>query len=159
MSEPCSGCGIVVPEGTRGCRAMFDELAVRQWYAPLAYPVRRMIVDTYALQHPDEFCASAKSLAAHLTGLCAALEHADHPGILRVLLDWLEAGPTLVKPVLPTTRGRVTIIETFEASCAEQVHATAGRWAHSVWEAHAPLQPQARAWVAEALARPSRPAR
>jgi len=138
---------------------MFDELAVRQWYAPVAYPVRRMMVDTYALQHPDEFCASAKSLAAHLTGLCAALEHADHSNLLRVLLEWLETRATLVRPPLPTSRGRVTIAETFEATCAEQVHATADRWAHSVWEAYTPLQPRARAWVAEALARPSRPAR
>ena len=149
----------MVPEGTRGCRAMFDELTVRQWYTPLAYAVRRMIVDTYALQHPDEFCASAKSLVAHLTGLCAAFEHADHPTILRVLLDWLDSGPALVKPALPSARGRVTIVETFEATCAEQVHATADRWARAVWDAYASLQPQARAWVAEAIARPARPAR
>jgi hypothetical protein len=138
---------------------MFDQLAVRQWYAPLAYPVRRMIVDTYAMQHPDEFCASAKSLAAHLTGLCAALEHADHPNILRVLLEWLETRPTPVKPALPTPRGRVTIAETFEATCAEQVHATADRWARSVWDAYAPLHALARGWVAEALARPARPSK
>jgi hypothetical protein len=138
---------------------MFDELAVRQWYAPVAYPVRRMIVDTYAMQHPEEFCASAKSLVAHLTGLCAALEYADRSNVLRVLLEWLETRPTLVKPALPNSRGRVTIAETFEATCAEQVQATADRWARSVWEAYTPLQPQARAWVAEALARPSRPTR
>ena len=131
---------------------MFDELSVRQWYSPLAYPVRRMIVDTYALQHPDEFCASAKSLVAHLTGLCAAIEHRDHPNILRVLLEWLDAPPTLVKPALPSERGRVTIVETFEATCAEQVQATADRWARSTWEAYAPLHGLARGWVAEALA-------
>lgn len=159
MTEPCTGCGLVVAEGTRGCRAMFDELSVRQWYTPLAYAVRRMIVDTYALQHPDEFCASAKSLVAHLTGLCAALERHDHPNILRVLLDWLETGPTLVKPALPAARGRITIVETFEATCAEQVHATSDRWARAVWDAYAPLQPQARAWVDEAIARSQRPAR
>jgi hypothetical protein len=159
MTEPCTGCGIVVAEGTRGCRTMFDELSIRQWYSPLAYPVRRMIVDTYAMQHPDEFCASAKSFAAHLTGLCAALEHADHPNLLRVLLEWLDSQPALVKPALPAHRGRVTIVDTCQASCVEEVHATADRWARSVWQACEALQPQARAWVAEALARPARPAR
>lgn len=159
MNEPCSGCGLMVPEGTRGCRAMFDELTVRQWYAPLAYPVRRMIVDTYAMQHPDEFCVSAKSLAAHLTGLCAALEHGDDPRLLRVLLAWLETRPPLAKPALPGTRGPVTIVETFQASCAEEVRAAADRWARSVWQACAPLQPQARAWIAEARALPARPDR
>ena len=159
MNEPCTGCGILVPEGTRGCRAMFDELAIRQWYSPLAYPVRRMIVDIYSLQHPHEFCASAKSLAAHLTGLCAALEHRDHPNLLRVLLEWLDSQPTLVKPTLPETRGAITIVPTFQASCVEEVHATADPWAHSVWEAYSGLHAQARAWVAEALARPRQPLR
>jgi hypothetical protein len=161
VNQPCTGCGILAPEGTRGCRAMFDELAIRQWYSPLAYPVRRMMVDTYALQHPDEFCASAKSFAAHWTGLCAALEHAGHPNLLRVLLEWLDAQPALVKPQLPAQRGRVTIVDTYQASCVEEVHATADRWARSVWQAYEGLQPQARTWVAEALARPParRPAR
>ena len=62
-------------------------------------------------------------------------------------------------PALPPSRGKVTIVETFEATCAEQVHATADRWAHSVWEAYTPLRALARGWVAEALAMPSRPAR
>lgn len=156
MNQPCTGCGILAPEGTRGCRAMFDELAIRQWYSPLAYPVRRMMVDTYALQHPDEFCASAKSLVAHLTGLCAAIEHREHPHLLRVLLEWLDSQPALVKPAFPAARGRVTIVSAYEASCVEEVHASADAWARSVWGAYAPLQPQARAWVAEALARPVR---
>jgi hypothetical protein len=138
---------------------MFDELTIRQFDAPVAYPLRRMIVDTYALQHPDEFCASAQSLVAHLTGLCAALEHAAHPNLLRVLLAWLEDRPVSVKPAIPRSRGRITIVDTFQAEGAEAVHVAADRWARAVWEAYAPLHALARAWVAEALARPSRPAR
>ncbi len=152
MGLACAGCGLVVPEGTSGCRAMFDELAVRQWDKPLAYRIRRMMVDTYSLQHPDSFCASAKSLTAHLTGLCAALEYPSHPTILRVLQRRLDRGPALVKPALPAPRGALTVAEAYGAPNAEGVIAAADRWARATWEAYAPLHPLARRWVSEALA-------
>src|SRR4051812_15355276 len=37
--------------------------------------VHRLFVDAYCLQHPDEYCASFKSLAAHLAHLCWSVEH------------------------------------------------------------------------------------
>jgi uncharacterized protein DUF5946 len=155
----CSGCSLVVPGGTGGCRAMFDELTVRQWDRPVAYRIRRMMVDTYSVQHPDEFCASAKSLAAHLTGLCAALEHASHPTILRVLLRWLDSGPTLVKPAIPSARGAVTVAEIFGVTGGEALIPAADRWARAAWDAYAPLHALARHWVGEALSQPVGPTR
>ena len=153
MTLACSGCGMRDPEGTRGCRARFDELTIRRWDRPVPYPLRRMMVDTYALQHPEEFCVSAKSLAAHLTGLCAALEHADHPTILKLLQEWLDGGPSLEKPPLPSSCGAVTIAEALAAPDGERLAAAADRWARSTWEACAPLQPLARRWVGVALSR------
>ena len=149
----CSGCGRPRPDGTRGCRVLFDELTIRQWDRPVAYRVRRMMVDTYALQHPDEFCASAKSFAAHLTGLCAAMEHPEHETLLRVLLDWLDGPSALEKPALPETRGAVTVDEALEAPDGERLLAAADRWARSTWEAHAALHPLARRWVGDAIQR------
>jgi uncharacterized protein DUF5946 len=153
MDETCSGCGMVVAEGTRGCRAMFDELSVRRWDRPVAYTARRMIVDAYALQHPDEFCASPKSLFAHLTGLCAALEHPGHPTLLEALRRSIDGAPSLQKPALPPARGTMTIAEVAAALDAGRMVAVADRWARSVWEACQPLHPLARRWVADALAR------
>jgi hypothetical protein len=70
----CSGCGVQIEGGTAGCRALFDGLALRR-FSELAYAqLQFKMVDTYAVQHPDEFCSSAKSLAAHLCGLCIAQE-------------------------------------------------------------------------------------
>ena len=158
-SLACPGCGLITPDGARGCRAMFDELTLRQWERPVAYRVRRMMVDSYALQHPDESCVSAKSLAAHLTGLCAALEHAEHPRILQVLLEWLDRSPALTRPALPAARGTVTIAEAHAAPDAPRLLAAADRWARSTWGAFASLQPQARRWVEEALRAPSGPRR
>lgn len=153
VDEACSGCGIVVPEGTRGCRAIFDALTIRQWDRPVAHPVRRMLVDTYALQHPDEFCASAKSLFAHLTGLCAALEHPEPATLLEGLRRLLDGNPSLQKPALPRARGSTTIAEVAAAPDAGRVVAVADRWARSVWEAYQPLHPLARRWVEDARGR------
>lgn len=66
--EPCSGCGLVVPGGAAGCRALFEELLARDFTNSAYFRVHRMMVDVYSLQHPER--ASAKSLAAHLTNLC-----------------------------------------------------------------------------------------
>ncbi len=58
----------MVPDGTAGCVALFEEVQVRD-YSDFRYArVYRKMVDTYCLQHPDRYCASAKSFAAHLTG-------------------------------------------------------------------------------------------
>ena len=65
--ERCSGCGLVVPGGTAGCQAIMDEVLARDFSDVLYFRVHRMMVDTYSLQHPERYCASAKSLAAHLT--------------------------------------------------------------------------------------------
>jgi hypothetical protein len=50
-------------------------LLARDFTDAAYFRVHRMIVDTYCLQHPDRYCVSAKSLAAHLTGLCWLIEH------------------------------------------------------------------------------------
>ena len=132
---------------------MFDELAVRQWDRPVAYPVRRMMVDTYSLQHAEAFCASAKRLAAHLTGLCAALEYPSHPTILRTLHERLQTRPSLVMPAFPSARGILAIAEVYGAREATRLVEAADRWARAVWQAYAPLHPLARRWVEEALGR------
>jgi hypothetical protein len=111
MDTLCSGCGLSVPGGTAGCRAIFDEYIALEWGNPISYRYHRMFVDTYCLQHPDQFCVSAKSFAAHLTGLCAAFEHKSHPSVLNAVNRWLSRNPPITKPQLPAFRGALTIAE------------------------------------------------
>ena len=56
--------------GETGCQKIFEDLLARDFGNVLYFRSHRMLVDTYALQHPERYCVSAKSLAAHLTGLC-----------------------------------------------------------------------------------------
>ena len=52
-----------------------DKLLARDFSDVTYFRVHRLLVDTYCVQHPERYCVSFKSLAAHLVGLCWSLEH------------------------------------------------------------------------------------
>ena len=111
------------------------------------------MVDAYSLQHPDEFCRSAKSLAAHLVGLCEVMEYRGatdrgSPALKR----WLDGAVTLIKPPLPEERGGVTLPDLPFAADPVAWQAEVSRWAEAVWRAYGPLHDMARGWRAAALA-------
>src|SRR5262245_44171105 len=98
----CAGCRADVPGGTEGCRAVFAELLAPDC-SNIAYGrSHRLMVDTYAMQHPDTFCASAKSFAAPLGGLCCAIENGADPEIYRALQRWLNGRSPVEKPAVPS---------------------------------------------------------
>ena len=149
--EACGGCGRTVEGGTAGCRARFEALLARDFGDARFFSVHRMFVDCYCLQHPDDYCASAKSLAAHLVGLAQILEQGASSATGSAdLRNWLDGDRVLEKPALPDGRGAVTLadLESIEAPAAwrEAVRA----WAQSIWEAYRDLHPVARCWAAEA---------
>jgi hypothetical protein len=141
--DSCEGCGLLIAGGTAGCQALFDELRSGQLVAS-TYQAQRMTVDTYCLQHPDRYCVSAKSLAAHLTGLCWALEYSGNPSGLNALQRWLNGPPRIEKPSVRSFRGALTVADTPDLEAIE-------RWARSTWEAYSSLHPLARQWIDEAL--------
>ena|SRR5262244_2043292 len=71
MPEKCPDCGAPVG-GREECQKLFDEVIAREFSSPAYFGVHRITVDCYALQPPDRYCASFKSFAAHLSGLCCA---------------------------------------------------------------------------------------
>jgi Family of unknown function (DUF5946) len=152
-AQGCSGCGLLAPGGTAGCAAAFHEMVARDFSDALRFRVHRMLVDTYSLQHPDRYCASARSFAAHLTGLCAILES----GASRAVGDeqlrrWLDGNVRLQRPDTPRFRGELTIAHVREAVEPEACAAAVEEWALSTWEAYSALQPLARRWIQKALA-------
>ena len=150
-TERCDECGWSRAGGRPGCRERFDTLLARDYSDALFFRVHRMFVDTYCLQHPEEYCASAKSLAAHLAGLCWILEGgagpAQGPSRLR---DWLDGAKRMDKPPLPHWRGSLTIGDLPVDGDPGSWEAAVRAWAESTWAAYADLQPLARKWVAEA---------
>jgi len=149
----CSGCGLVVSGGTTGCQALLHgrlALESRDFrYARL----HRVVVDCYCLQHPDQYCVSAKSLLAHICGLCIAREHAGDQRAYRSLQRSLNGNPALQKPSLPERRGDSTIADVFAAPDAGAYSDMVDAWAGSIWQAYAPLHGVARAWLKRAIDR------
>jgi hypothetical protein len=142
MGESCE-CGWTI--GRKACRARFDELLARDFSDAAFFRTHRLFVDIYALQHPQQFCRSAKSLAAHLGDLCAILEHGASTATgFEPLTRWLNGNPPLEKPPPPHNRGTITLSDVADADAATWADELR-RWGASVWAAYGEQQPWARA--------------
>ena len=151
MTERCSGCGLEIADANASCQALFDELIARDFSDPRYGRTHRLAVDVYCLQHPDRYCASAKSLAAHLVGLRWILEeHGDTAISSESLRRWLDGNRRLQKPELPAFRGILTIADVLGADTPEAHAAAVQRWAESTWAAYATLHELAREWGQQA---------
>jgi uncharacterized protein DUF5946 len=150
----CPSCRARLPEapGDIGCQALVEQLWTREFGDFRYARLHRLSVDAYCVQHPDRYCASAKSLAAHLCGLCCHFEHGGHPAVYRALQRWLDGARELAKPELPESRGELTLLEPCAAQDPDSYASAVERWARSVWDAHAPVQPVARKWLEQSLA-------
>jgi hypothetical protein len=136
---------------------MMDELLARHFSEAAYFGVHRLFVDTYCLQHPDRYCASFKSLAAHLSHLCWSLEHGGSRAIpSEALRRWVERHPGLTKPALPDFRGTLTISHVARAPDVAAHSLAVDEWARSTWDAYSALHSTARHWVELALAGESR---
>lgn len=153
----CSGCRLTISGEDEACNSRFQTLAARSFTDIRYGRVHGLIVDAYCLQHPGQYCVSAKSLAAHLCGLCGALERGESTARPNsTLRHWLDGTVDLAKPDLPLKRGDLTIadIDTLEDAMAfgDAVEA----WSKSIWEAYSALHGTARLWLDQAMAdRPS----
>jgi hypothetical protein len=113
-----------------------------------------MAIDTYCLQHAS-YLASAKSLAAHLCGLCIAFERGNDAAIFRLLQQWLSCNPRIQKPPLPVYRGELTIAHVYGIDDPVEFGKAVESWARSTWRAYHDLQSLAREWLSMS-ARPTR---
>jgi hypothetical protein len=152
----CDDCGAVVPGGAANCKSVFDEVLVRE-YSDYSYArSHRLTVDSYSLQHPESYMRSGKSFAAHLTGMCAALEYEDSSAINRAVQEWLNGAKAIDKPArLPGHRGGLTIIYIHDAANGEEHNKRVQEWARSVWSAWSEYHDLAREWIREATSNAS----
>lgn len=153
--EVCQDCGAVVAGGKTGCLKMFEEILAREFSDFRYGRIHRLTVDTYSLQHPEPYMRSGKSFAAHLTGVCAALEYQNALEVNQAVQQWLGGPKVIEKPSkLPEYRGELTIAFILNAADAE-AHITRVRiWAREVWCAWAECHELARRWITEATRRP-----
>jgi hypothetical protein len=134
--------------GQPNCATLRDVLLARDFEQPVRYwKYHRLAVDAYCVQH-SSYVDSAKSLAAHLCGLCVALEQNNEPEKLKRLQHWLSKNPNLPKPELPSFRGSLTIADVSGIDDPVVYGSAVEAWARSAWEAYKLLQPIAREWLA-----------
>jgi len=154
-NDLCPRCGAPA-DGEAGCRARLDALMARAADDPRFARAYRGAVEAYAMQHVETFGVSAKSYAAHLTGLCCVVEHAADPDVFAAIARWLNGSVPLAKPELVGERGRLTILD---ASAAPEpaAHAAAVRdWAADVWNAYRAQHALAHRWLEAAGRAPAR---
>jgi len=153
IGEVCSDCGLRTEPGAPDCAALRDALMARDFEQPALYwKYHRMAIDAYCVQHAA-YVKSAKSLAAHLCGLCVALEQGNHAGAMEGIQRWLSTNPKLDKPELPRFRGSVTIGDVYGKNDPIEYRRAVEVWARSAWEAYHDLQPVAREWLARSRGR------
>lgn len=139
----CS-CGNV---SQQKCREAFDEIIAKEFSDYRFGRVHRLTVDTYSLQHPEKYMVSAKSYAAHLTGMCCAMEHDSDQELLRLLQKWLSGKKALEKPELPSHVGKLTISHIVDAADGTEHIKLVQEWARDVWGAYSVYHGLAREWI------------
>ena len=143
---PCPSCGARLG-GRDGCQSAFDQLSAEAWTSPGRGAVHNLVVDTYAMQHAEEYGRSPKSYAAHLTALCCGVEHAGDQKLYWAISRWLDGPATFEKPPLLTRRGSLTIADVYVAAREDEYVDLVRRWAGDVWAAYADQQKRARTWL------------
>ncbi len=143
----CPDCGAAGATTSDACESRFNALGVERFDDSELATDWRLIVDCYSMQHA-KYILSGRSLAAHLTGLCIAVEHGGDPSLLRAAQEWLSRTRDLSKPPVPARRGDVTINEVI-AAAPEERHAVVMIWAASAWDAWSGQQALARKWIAD----------
>ena len=153
--EPCPECGAPAVGGRAGCQDIYDALATPQLGSAGLGPLRDLAFDAHCLQHPDTYCRSAKSYAAHLTRLCCGIEKGGDPAVYRAIQRWLNGAVKLDKPAVLASRGQLTVAGLQIAGDPRERQALARQWAASVWQAYAAQHELARAWIRAATREPA----
>ena len=143
----CPDCGLRSAADEPDCSTLRDLRLARDFEQPVFYwRFHRIAVDAYCVQH-SAFVASTKSLAAHLCGLCIALEFENDEATMQGLQRWLSTNPDLTKPALPSFRGDLTIRHVHGISDPNEYGKAVYEWARSAWESYRDLHPLAREWL------------
>jgi hypothetical protein len=149
---PCPSCGARLG-GREGCQSVFDQLSAAAWSSPVRGAAHNLVVDTYAMQHPEEYGRSPKSYAAHLTALCCGVEHPGDQKLYWAIARWLDGPVAVEKPPLVAHRGVLTIADVHTPAREDDYADLVRRWAGDVWAAYRDQQTLARSWLDAVRAR------
>ena len=160
IPEPCPGCGVRLPETTGprhsymtcspACWARYGELLAAQYSDPQRMAFHQLIVDTYAVQHPDgDDPRAIQSVGIHLMTLCLFLEHDTDPAFGSQLHRRMVQRPIFQQLMPPARRGELTMLSIPIAGGPQAARAAAYAWAAGTWTAWRAHHQTVRFWLAE----------
>jgi hypothetical protein len=155
QTQRCPDCGAPVSGGREACQRLFNELGARSYENPGYAAAHELLVDAYCLQHPEPYCHSAKSYAAHLARLCCGIERGGDRRIYRAIHTWLSGPAKIERPETLACRGELTIVHVQAARNVEEHQKFVREWAENVWKAYATQHALARQWIAAAIGQKS----
>lgn len=149
----CPSCGAPSVDGLDGCLALFGTLGAREFSDTDYFPMHRLTVDAYCLQHPEQYMVSTKSAAAHLAAMCWSMEIGRSIHMPVPLQLWVDGPRTYVRIPPPPfrERGSITIADVIGAKNPKDYETQVWKWAKSAWCAWSNHWEQARAWTQAAI--------
>ncbi|NQU47906.1 MAG: hypothetical protein HQ519_04610 [Planctomycetes bacterium] len=157
--QPCFSCGAIVPdwdgpthrymESSAGCWKIYGDVLAREYEDPAFWPLHRLTVDSYALQHPGQSSSQTiQSNRLHLMSLCLFLERgADQIFVSRMIKLWAQDQGDYEWLAPPSSLGDFTVADVVGASSATNHLARVRQWSSSVWAAWSDYHPIVREWV------------
>lgn len=159
----CMGCGGTFPvmEGPThrymlsvpGCWDAFGNLVGREFSGWWVGEVHRLVVDSYAVQHPGDGSRRAvQSVGLHLVALHLTLEKGVSNETVARVLQLGARGPVPFERLdPPTDPGWKTVLDVLPARSPSEHEARARAWAASAWEGWRAHHQRVRGWAGEIL--------
>jgi Family of unknown function (DUF5946) len=121
-----------------------------QYADPARMAFHQLVVDAYAVQHPDgEDPRAVRSVGIHLMTLCLFVQRGADPALGTLLHRRMIEMPVfhLLEP--PANRGRLTVVDMPVTGSAAAAQGAAYAWASSAWSAWSGHHDTVRRWLAE----------
>lgn len=133
-----------------GCWQRYGELLAVQYADPARMAFHQVVVDCYAVQHPDGGDPRAvQSVAIHLMTLCLFLERGVDPSLGNRLHRPMVERPVFHHLEPPASRGSLTVLDVPVDADAAAARSAAFAWARDVWTAWSAHHAAVRHWLTQ----------
>jgi hypothetical protein len=132
------------------CWRRYGDLLAAQYADPERMAFHQLVVDTYAVQHPDgDDPRAIQSVGIHLMTLCLFLERGVNPALGTRLHRGMLRRPVFQQLDPPSFRGELTMHVVPLDGDPGRARATAYSWAQDVWNAWSAHHQTVCEWVGE----------
>ena len=130
------------------CWARYGDLLAVQYASPQRMAFHQLVVDSYAVQHPDgDDRRAIQSVGIHLMTLCLFIERGTDPASGTSLHRSMVARPVFHQLSPPASPGQLTLLDVPLDGDPSHARIAAHAWAESVWTAWSPHHQTVRGWI------------